>query len=238
MEQAVNTNGATAAPQVSELDRIRAIRALADTGDLRALERLLPFSAFATRVSLTAARNAVTSILTSQSIGECPLEIQSRDILDRVIELLNMTCPMWKGKNLMGIPLLARVLQKLFDDGLVVKMDLGYTREGMFLAAPVFDKNGALVAESGTQLSNSLLRKIHMTGTTWIEVRKTQQTEKEKAQSQAANNAAPAPDLLSKDLDRRFAGFEHNPVMMKIRDAALQSLQINVTGIQRAAVRL
>ncbi|MCE5271249.1 hypothetical protein LLH00_08185 [bacterium] len=232
-----NNNGAAATAQFSELDRIRAIRALADTGDLRALEKLLPFSGYATRVSLTAARNAVLSLLSCQSIGECPLEIQSRENLDRLAGLLDMTCQMWKGKNLMSTTLLARALQKLFDDGHAVKMDLGYTREGMFLAAPALDRNGAVVVEGGTPLSNSLLRKIHMAGVTWIEVRKTQLSEKEKTQSNAGNNGGTAPDRVATELSRRFAGYEHNPVMMKIRDAALQSLQINVVGIQRTVAK-
>jgi hypothetical protein len=236
LDNAGNNNNCISA--TSDLDRIRAIRAMADTGDLRALENLLPFSGYKTRVSLTAARNAVISILSQQCIGECPLEKQSRETLERITGLLDATCQMWKGKNVLSINLLARAVQKLYDDGHTVRMDLSYTREGMFLAGTVVDSSGTVIVENGTQLINSLLRKIHMAKIPWIEVRKSEKAETGITPSASAIDQKAQPDPLALELNRRFSGHEQNPMMMKIRDAALNSLKINVVGIQRAEARL
>lgn len=236
MDNAGNNNNFS--PAASDLDRIRTIRALADTGDLRALENLLPFSGYKTRVTLTAARNAVISILSQQSIGQCPLEKQSREILEKITGLLDVTCQMWKGKNILSISLLARVVQKLYDDGHTVRMDLSYSREGMFLAGQAVDGSGAVVVENGTQLANSLLRKMHMAGIPWIEVRKSPADETEKTSPAQGKDRGTLSDPLVLELNRRFSGHEQNPVMMKIRDAALHSLRMDITGIQRAEARL
>jgi len=96
------------------------------------------------------------------------------------------------------------------------RLPIGDIEPGETVARPVTTSGGVVLVQSGTRLTAEILRRLGALGVdaVWL--------------NGSAADARPTAELVG-DADRRFAGYEHDELMMQLKAVVLS--RIELTGV-------
>ena len=148
------------------------------------------------------------------------------DRLGEVIEKMDSNYGSLKELELSNSGLLREKIRLMClsrQDNLIL---LDQARSGMVLAKPVLDDSGRVILCQNTELNDSTPQKLKQLGIHQITVKVDPSTAKYEDGRKFPDNieSAKQNEEIIKELDHRFRGLEHNPVMMNIKEVALGCL--------------
>lgn len=95
------------------------------------------------------------------------------------------------------------------------KLPLSNARPGQRLVRPVITANGVVMVRPGTELTATLIERLRSLGIDTVTV----------ASSESIPGRGSSLDQRLRELDARFAGHEHDAVMMQIKDVVARQLR-------------
>lgn len=212
--------------RLPDKDKIKVFRKLSAIGKLDTLKSILPLSQYNREMVRKMARNTVLRIILHEFEEDEKIFSLGMDRLDEVIEKLDANCASLKDQDPSNSDWLREKIRRMCLKRQDNKILLDRAQPGMVLEKPVLDDSGKVLLGQGAELNESMLLRLKQLDINQITIKVDPSLAEEEDEGKVFDNKKndKQNEEIIKEMDRRFHGFENNPIMMKIKEAALQCL--------------